>query len=209
MLIDLSTLASDTVYHLMTQVIIPRPIAWVLTDNGTTGDNGQPSYNLAPFSYFNAIASSPPLVVMALSNKPDGSHKDTRRNIAERGHYVVHIPRHDQAHQVSDSAATLAHGESELARLQLATTAISGFPLPRLTDCAVAMACRLYQLTEIGNTPQALIIGQIEQLYVDPAAVTEHNGRVTIDPAVINPLARLGANQYAAITAPFKLDRPA
>ena len=61
----------------------------------------------------------------------------------------------------------------------------------------------------IGDEPQTLIIGRIQLLYVDPAAVSQQGERYRIDASVLNPLARLGANQYASITAPFTLERPA
>lgn len=207
MLLDLTQLGGDRVYHLLTQTIIPRPIAWVLSDNG--GNGTEPSYNLAPFSFFNAIASEPPLVLLSLSKKPDGSSKDSARNISDRDHFVIHIPRADQAELVSASAATLAHGDSELTKLGLATTAFGDFPLPRLTDCAVALACRREQILAIGDEPQTLIIGRIQLLYVDPAAVSQQGERYRIDASLLNPLARLGANQYASISAPFTLERPA
>lgn len=209
MQIDLSTLPSTQIYHLLTQSLIPRPIAWVLTDNGQADKQGQASFNLAPFSFFNAISSAPPLLMLSLSQKADGSSKDTLRNISEREFFVVHLPRVDQAPLVSASAATLAHGDSELQRLGLATTPLADFPLPRLTDCALAFACRREQIIEMGDEPQALIFGRIEQLYIDAAAVSQQGSRYQIDASVLNPLVRLGANQYAAITAPFALERPA
>lgn len=209
MQIDLHSLASDQIYHLLTQTLIPRPIAWVLSDNGQRDEQEQPSYNLAPFSFFNAIASAPPLLMLSLSKKPDGSSKDTLRNISAREYFVVHLPRVEQAPLVSASAASLAHGDSELQRLGLTTTPLADFPLPRLSACAVAFACRRERIIEIGDEPQALIFGRIEQLYIDPAAVNQQGTRYQIDAQRLNPLARLGANQYAAITAPFTLERPA
>ena len=66
-------------YHIMTQVVIPRPIAWVLTANdGDQSNHSSSRFNLAPFSYFNAISSDPPLVMMSIGKKPDGEEKDTR-----------------------------------------------------------------------------------------------------------------------------------
>ena len=76
--IDLAALGPAQVYGLMTQTLIPRPIAWVLSENSDGG------LNLAPFSYFNAVCSSPPLVMISVGKKPDGSFKDTRVNIEGR-----------------------------------------------------------------------------------------------------------------------------
>jgi len=132
--IDLDALTPDQVYFRMTQTLIPRPIAWVLSENPDGG------LNLAPFSSFNAVCSDPPLVMISGGKKPDGSNKDTCVNIEARGDFVVHIAHRDQVRAVSDSSATLAAGDSEIARLGLATVPFEGFRLPRLAGCRIAYA---------------------------------------------------------------------
>ena len=69
MYISLDQLSPDKIYFTMTQVVIPRPVAWVLTDNGNH------TFNLAPYSYFNAICSEPPLILISAGKKPDGSYE--------------------------------------------------------------------------------------------------------------------------------------
>ena len=69
MIIDFTQLPPASIYHTMTQTVVPRPIAWVLTSH----DNGQ--WNVAPFSYFNAVSSHPPLVSLSVGRKRDGSRK--------------------------------------------------------------------------------------------------------------------------------------
>ncbi len=73
--LQLSSISPTQIYHLMTQTIIPRPIAWVLTDSG------EHNYNLAPFSYFTPVASNPPLLMFSVGKKPSGETKDTTRNV--------------------------------------------------------------------------------------------------------------------------------
>jgi len=91
MQIPLDTLSPNRVYHLMIQSIVPRPIAWILSDNGDG------SLNLAPFSYFNAVCSDPPVLMVSIGRKADGGDKDTARNLVERKHCVVHIPHREMA----------------------------------------------------------------------------------------------------------------
>ena len=74
MYLNLSDLSASQVYHTLTQTLIPRPVAWVLSDSGNDG------LNLAPFSYFNAVCSDPPLVMISVGKKPDGNQKDTCSN---------------------------------------------------------------------------------------------------------------------------------
>lgn len=83
--IDFKTLSSSERYHLMTQTVIPRPIAWVLTESSKA------NYNLAPFSYFTAVSSQPPLMMFSIGKKPTGERKDTVVNLERQQHCVVHI----------------------------------------------------------------------------------------------------------------------
>src|SRR5580704_8595858 len=108
MLIDCNQYSRDQIYFLMIQLVIPRPIAWVLSDNG----NG--SYNLAPFSFFNAITSNPPILMLSVSWKDEVTRKDTWVNIIERNNFVVHIPSVGQVHEVSNSSIVLPYGVSEV-----------------------------------------------------------------------------------------------
>jgi flavin reductase (DIM6/NTAB) family NADH-FMN oxidoreductase RutF len=204
MQIDFSQLSSNEIYHTMTQTLVPRPIAWVLTDNG----NG--SHNLAPFSYFNAVCSDPPLLMFSVGLKPDGSDKDTLTNIREREKFVIHIPSVDQAETVTETARTLAHGESELALTQLTTTPFEGFSLPRIQQCKIAMACTLYEIKSLGATPQRLIFGKIEQLYLaDEITTLDQKSRLKVETSLLDPLARLGGGEYASLGSVFSLTRPA
>jgi flavin reductase (DIM6/NTAB) family NADH-FMN oxidoreductase RutF len=188
----------------MTQTLIPRPIAWVLSENADGG------LNLAPFSYFNAVCSDPPLIMVSVGKKPDGSFKDTRVNIEQRGHFVVHIPRRDQVELVSASSATLDAGDSEVVRLGLETRPFQGFGLPRLADCAVAYACEAWEIHELGDLPQSLILGRVRRLYLDDRlAGRDEKGRLRVDAARLDPLGRLGPDQYLVGGEVIRVKRPA
>ncbi|MCP3664451.1 MAG: flavin reductase family protein [Gammaproteobacteria bacterium] len=201
--IDLTTLSSSEIYFTMTQSLVPRPIAWVLTEN-EAGD-----FNLAPFSYFSAVSSDPPLIMISLGKKPDGSPKDTRVNIEQRNNFVVHIPSRTDLQGVNDSSATLPEGVSEVEKLGLELTVFEGSPLPRLAQCRIAMACERYEIKEIGDTPQTLIFGLIKQLYIDDRIVTQDaKGRLKISARELDPLGRLGASEYLGMGEVISLVRP-
>ena len=114
--IDLSELSAGCIYHLMTQTLLPRPIAWVLTDDGAG------CLNLAPFSYFTAVASEPPVLMFSVGTRPDGSPKDTRRNAEATGHFVVHIAHAGLLDAVNDTATGYPPDRSEVTALGLETT---------------------------------------------------------------------------------------
>ncbi|WP_334313267.1 flavin reductase family protein [Psychrosphaera algicola] len=150
--LKLSDYAPAQIYHLMTQTIIPRPIAWVLTENMALNKEER-NYNLAPFSYFSAVSSNPPLLMISVGLKEGNTDKDTTVNCQSGSKAVVHIAADNQYQQVTQSAATLAYGESELdtadkemQKLNDQLVAFDGFPLPRLQHCPVAFGCSVFEI---------------------------------------------------------------
>jgi flavin reductase (DIM6/NTAB) family NADH-FMN oxidoreductase RutF len=203
MQIDLSSFSPNQIYHLMTQTVVPRPIAWVLTDSANE------NYNLAPFSYFTAVSSSPPLLMFSVGKKPAGENKDTVENVKRTKQMVIHIASQDDASLVTKTAATLPHGESEVAINQIDLVPFEGFDLPRVASAKVAFGCSLYEIKEMGEAPQTLVFAKIETLFIDDTIHKEdEKGRLAIDASVIDPLARLGGGEYAGISSPFSLQRP-
>lgn len=188
-------------YFLLIATVIPRPIAWVLSDNGG-------SYNLAPFSFFNAITSDPPILMISAGWKDDSIRKDTWVNIQERSDFVVHIPSAEHGQHVVATSATLAHGESELTRLNLTTEKVEGFRLPRIVGPKVAFFCEKHQIIEIGSAPQALILGEVKKVWMDDSVAMMHNGRLKVDPVTLDPLARLGGASYSLLGKTFEIKRP-
>ena len=144
MIIDCAKQTSDKNYFTLIQTVIPRPIAWVLSDNGNS------SYNLAPFSFFNAIASDPPLIMLSIGWKDEATRKDTWVNIQERSHFVVHIPSVEHIKEMVGSSIALAHGVSEIDVLNIPIEKIEGQELPKLKDPKVAFFCEKYSIQEIG-----------------------------------------------------------
>ncbi len=200
--IDAQSMATSELYHLITQTVIPRPIAWVLTDSGCH------NYNLAPFSYFTPVSSNPPLLMISVGKKPNGDIKDTTRNAIDKQHMVIHIASVSAAEHVTTTAATLEHGDSEVTHSQLELVEFDGFVLPRLKDCSVAFGCSLYQTQEIGDTPQTLIFAEIQSIYINPEVVDDSQQRLKIDALALDPLSRLGGGEYAVLERTFSIVRP-
>ena len=204
MYIDFNELSPNQIYITTTQTLIPRPIAWVLSENA------QGRYNLAPFSYFNAVCSDPPLILVSVGKKPDGSFKDTRVNIEHRDDFVVHIAHQELMEPLNQSSATLPAEISEVDQLGLSTTEWPGSRLPRLTECRIAFACERYQIHEIGGTPQSLILGLVKGVYVDDAITSrDAKGRLKVHAERLNPIGRLGAGEFMIFGEVRRLARPA
>lgn len=203
MLIDLTTLKPAEAYFLMTQSVIPRPIAWVLSQNPGDG------YNLAPFSFFNAVASDPPTIVFSVGIQEGGGAKDTSRNIKERPSFTVNIASVDQLPVLNQTSATLPYGESEVDANSIELAEVEGFDVPRVADSKIALLCERYHIQKVGNRDQMLIFGEIKSLYVaDHCVETTEKGRLRIIAENVQPLARLGAGEYADFGGILTAKRP-
>jgi flavin reductase (DIM6/NTAB) family NADH-FMN oxidoreductase RutF len=203
MILDLAELKPGQVYFHMIQTLIPRPIAWVLSEIE------QGKYNLAPFSYFNAVCSDPPLIMLSVGKKPDGSFKDTRVNIEQRRDFVVHIAHREMLEDLNQSSATLAADISELDQLGIETTRFEGSRLPRIKACRIAYACECYQIHELGSTPQSIIYGKVNRIYIDEDITsTSDTGRLKVHADKLEPIARLGADEYMGFGGVIRMTRP-
>lgn len=199
--LDASALDVRETYKLMTSGILPRPIAFVstLNENGTV--------NLAPFSYFNAISSAPPTIMVAITYKSDGSKKDTLINIERSGEFVVNSVSEWMAAPMNHCAAEYPHGVSELEKVGLNAIPSEIVAPPRVKESPFHMECKLHTTVAVGpggSGSSTLIIGEIVKFHVHKAAY--HNG--TISPEALKPLSRLGGISYSTLGEIFELERP-
>jgi len=203
MLIPFAELSESEAYLAFSQIIVPRPIAWVLSDNGT-GSLPAQRWNLAPYSYFNAITSAPPTVMFSIGDGMAGKVKDTHRNLRERTHCVIHIASSSQAQVLQDTAAELPAGVSEVTTTGLALTEWE-WPVPRIADAPCALGCVATQFTRVGDTDQTVVFAQIERLWLrDDVVGHDDKGRLVVDVARYDPLARVGRGGYARLGPVFR-----
>ena len=204
MYLPLEQLSPANTYFLMTQTIVPRPVAWVLSENETG------TYNLAPFSYFNAVSSDPALIMLSIGKKPDGSDKDTHRNILERKHFTLHIADETVLDALNQSSATLDKNQSELDGLDVSLAQFEGAKLPRIAQCKVAYSCELYEIHNLGDSAQTIVYGKIDSLFIDDSIVTvSEKGRIKVHAEKLRPISRLGANEYMQSGQVLQKSRPA
>jgi len=191
----LGGLSPAAAYHLLTSVVLPRPVAWILSLN----PDG--SLNLAPFSFFNCVCADPPLLAVSIARR-GGVPKDTARNLRERPDFTVNLPARGQAAQVQASAADFPPGESEVSALGLAVEPSLQVAAPRLAEAPVQLECRVERLLELGNGPVDLILAHILEVHVRADALDER-GRPL--PEALDPLARLGGGRFAGLTPSFQV----
>ena len=194
-------LSGNQRYHLITQTITPRPIAWIMTKNENE------SFNLAPFSYFAPISSDPALVMVSIGNKSPELAKDTKHNLIREKECVLHIPSGELVNAVNESAATMSYGESELPRTSLTLTDFTQ-SMPRIAEAKVAFHCKLFEIHALGNASFHAVYLEILDLYVDEDLVSEENSRIYINNKKLNPLSRLGGDDYALLGETVTIKRP-
>lgn len=201
--VELTGLSEEQSYALFSQVIIPRPIAWVLSDNGV--EHGDERWNLGPFSYFNGITSEPPMVMFSIGDGMAGKVKDTHRNLKTSPECVISLASVDQAKDMQNSAEDLPAGESEVKKFNIALTDWD-WPVPRVAGAPVSMGCIARQFTRVGDTEQILVFAEITRLWLrDDVGAIDAKGQVRIDVEAFNPLARVGKGAYARLSEVFRV----
>jgi len=200
MIFELEKMSANQRYHLITQTVLPRPIAWILTANE------EDSFNLAPFSYFAALSSEPALLVVSIGNKEKNLNKNTKTNLLRDKECILHIPSVQNAEDVNTSAATLKYGQSEVSEQGLTLTPFSP-NLPRLSDAKVAMHCRLYDVHKLSESQSACYL-EVLNIHVEDSILSEAEGRYFIDSLGLSPLSRLGGSDYGVLNEKLTLKRP-
>lgn len=152
-------------YKLLTNIVVPRPIAWV------TSCDADGLVNLAPFSFFNAIGADPVLLMISVAHNADGSLKHTGRNIVERGEFVVNLVTEELMDAMNISAAEFPDHESELVAAGLAPAASAKVAVPRVAAAKAALECRLHSTLPFGNF--TVIVGEVVMFHVDDALMGE------------------------------------
>lgn len=199
--IDPNTQSERDNYKLLVGSIIPRPIAFVTTLSASG------VLNAAPFSYFNIVASNPPMVSISVGRK-QGAYKDTSRNAIETGEFVVHISDETYIGAINQTAANLPPEESEVVLAGLTPIPSEKLAVPGIAEARFRMECVLERSIPLGGTADLpavdLLIGRIVCFHIDESLYD--NGR--IDPVGLRPVSRLAGNWYAGIGEPFTLERP-
>lgn len=181
MLFDYSETDARKNYKLMAQTIIPRPIAWIVTESAGI-------INVAPFSYFTGLSSNPPTMVVSIGHKSDGSPKDTLANIRKTGKCTVCMVAPEHLERMHFSSKEMAHGESEAERFDIPLKeAVEGFP-PMVEGSPVAFFCELHQEIDLKGSKTIPLILEIKRQFVDDACITDRE-RLTIE---FRPVARVG-----------------
>jgi flavin reductase (DIM6/NTAB) family NADH-FMN oxidoreductase RutF len=183
-------------YKLLIGSILPRPIAFV----STVGETGT---NVAPFSFFTCVSTSPPMIGFTVMPGPYGP-KDTLRNIRENGEFVVNIVSHSFLDQVNIAASDTPPEISEFKLSQLKEEPSILIKPPRVQESKIKFECKLYNIIELGNGPDHFIIGEVLLFDINDEIIDE---RYRINSEGLQPVGRMAGNLYTVCDHIIKAKR--
>lgn len=189
-------------YHLLTSIVAPRPIAWI----ATIAEVGLP--NLAPFSFFNAVAGFPPTIMFSVSyRRREPREKDTLRNVRQVGEFVCHIVDEALADAMVHTAVDWPTDVNEMEMARVTAVPSSDVRPPRVAEAPVAMECKVTQIIPVAGATNVMVLGQVVRFHLRQDLYRPELG--LIDTVAMKPITRLGGPvEYTKIGELFYLPIP-
>ena len=181
-------------------IVTPRPIGWI-SSRDTDGND-----NLAPYSFFNAVAYVPPQVMFSSTGqKPDREGtKDSVSNIRDTGVFCVNIVEYAMRDAMNASSATVNKNIDEFARAKLEKTPCETIDCARVSGTPAALECKLTQILQLPGAANFAVFGEVTGIHMRDACLSDG----LFDITRFHPLARLGYRDYTRVTDIFSLSRP-
>jgi flavin reductase (DIM6/NTAB) family NADH-FMN oxidoreductase RutF len=181
-------------------LVAPRPIGWI------SSQSADGRINLAPYSFFNAIAEDPPMLAFS-SHGP----KDSSTFATEINEFVWNLVTYELREAMNETSAPLPRGSSEFERAGLLMAPSQLVAPPRVAASPCAMECKVVhhlQLRDVDGHAfgQQLVIGQVVGIHLDETRLVDSD----VDTAALQPVARCGGPaDYTVVQQLFQMVRPA
>lgn len=195
---DFNRLPAQDRYRLLVSFVAPRPIALITTVD-EHGIN-----NAAPMSFFNVFSQEPPIVIIGMQTRPNGSLKDTVSNIRRSGEFVVHMVDMAIAEQMIVTGINFPSDFDEIEFAGLTALPSAKVTPPRLAESPCAMECVVEQTIDYEN--RSIVLGRVVHMHVRDECLSS-NGRYVL-PEKYQPIARLHADNYIVANRQFELKKP-
>ncbi len=169
--------------------VSPRPIAFV----STIDENG--NHNLAPYSFFNAFSSNPPIVVFSSNRRvADNTTKDTLHNIQKNRECVISAVSYGIMRQMALTSVEFSSGDSEFEQTGLTPITSETVSVPGVGESPVNMECKVKDIVTLGEHGGAghLIICEVQLMHIDEHVIEDNR----IDPHKIDLVGRMGRSYY-------------
>ena len=181
-------------------MVAPRPIGWISTCDA------EGRINLAPYSFFNAVADNPPMVIFAnTGTKPDReAAKDSVSNIRETGEFVHNLVPHALKDAMNLTSGNYPAGDDEFTIAGLEKADSKLVKPPRVAAAPAAFECRLWKIIELPGVNNVMVMGEVIGIHYNETYIRDG----IFDVTAVQPLARLGYRDYAHVEKVFSLSRP-
>ncbi|GLQ25882.1 flavin reductase family protein [Sulfitobacter pacificus] len=181
-------------------LVTPRPIGWISTRDKDGNDN------LAPYSFFNAVAYVPPQVMFASTGVKDDVEgtKDSVANIRETGVFCANIVEYAARDAMNHSSATLPHGSDEFDHAGVEKLECDTINCARVGGTPAALECRMTQIVQIEGAANYVVFGEVIGVHMRDDCMVD--GR--FDVTRFAPLSRLGYRDYSVVREVFEIIRP-
>lgn len=196
---DFEALPPRDRYRLLCSFVAPRPIALVTT----IGESG--TSNAAPMSFFNVFSQDPPIVILGIQTRPDGTEKDTVRNIRRSSEFVVNLCDMGLAQQMVDCGHPFDADVGEITLTGLSHAPSLKIAPPRVAEAPASMECRVERLIEYAS--RVIVLGEVVQMHVGDTYL-DADGHYLREGAY-QPIARLHADNYIVADSQFVLTESA
>lgn len=190
----------DLPHNPFNAVVSPRPIGWIATRGSDGADN------LAPYSFFNAVAYVPPQVMFAsTSAKPDrDGTKDSVANIRETGVFAVNVVEYAMRDVMNKTSGPWDKETDEFALAGAQKTECETINCPRVANAPATLECKLTQIVQLSGAANFTVFGEVTGIHLRDDCIKDG----IFDVTTFQPLTRLGYRDYAKVEKTFSLTRP-
>ena len=181
-------------------IVSPRPIGWI------SSIDKENNVNLAPYSFFNAVADNPPMVMFSITGQKTNNIplKDTLRNITETKCFVVNIVSKDLLHQMNQTSGHYPKDIDEFISAKLEKSNCVNIDVPRVRKSPASLECILHKVLKLPGFSNNMVIGKVVGIHINDQNLK--NG--LFDVLTYDPIARMGYKDYISVSKKFELDRP-
>ena len=181
--------------------VAPRPIGWI---SSLSGDG---VVNLAPYSFFNAVADNPPMVMFATTGDDVYGLKHTIANIEATGEFVCNMGTWALRDQLNTTSAPVDASVNEIEYAGLTAAPSEMVAPPRVAESPIHLECEYDQTLDLpfdGKGRNSVCFGRVVGVHIDESVLTDG----LVDMAKYKPIARLGYHQFTVVETVFEMIRP-
>jgi flavin reductase (DIM6/NTAB) family NADH-FMN oxidoreductase RutF len=199
MLFDFDTIPHDQAYKLCVASVVPRPVAWVVSQDR------EGRVNAAPYSFFNVFSDNPVVVAIGCAARAPGSPKDTLANIEATGQFVVNLVSAATVDAMNITAVDFPPGVNEITEAGLTAVPSTRVAVPRIAESPIALECEIFQF--VPTRGHTIVLGRVLAMDIRDDCVLDA-AKYYVDTPKLDLVGRMhGRGWYARTTDRIEVPR--